>query len=184
MSSWSQDALNMIADNEDFYVSPHREDGSTYAPRRRRGRSSSMVMSMCAPPTDRSRGGTRRPSARRPVECWSPERSTRSPSNPSAARSTGRSTPPTRRSTRAARPCRSCRATDRSRRPSASPPAKRSIGAPAVAPVDEPADDQHDGREAEGGVSVSGSTVGVAAELAVVRPPRVGRLDDPSQPEP
>jgi hypothetical protein len=30
MSSWSQDALNMIADNEDFYVSPYREDGTTY----------------------------------------------------------------------------------------------------------------------------------------------------------
>jgi hypothetical protein len=30
MSSWSQDELNMIADNEDFYVSPYREDGTTY----------------------------------------------------------------------------------------------------------------------------------------------------------
>jgi hypothetical protein len=30
MSSWSQDALNMIADNEDLYVSPYHEDGTTY----------------------------------------------------------------------------------------------------------------------------------------------------------
>ena len=38
--------------------------------------------------------------------------------------------------------------------------------------------------EAELGVSVSGSPVGVAAELAVVGQPRVGALDDPAQPEP
>lgn len=31
---------------------------------------------------------------------------------------------------------------------------------------------------------MSAATVGVAAELPVVRPPRVGGLDDPAQPEP
>ena len=37
--------------------------------------------------------------------------------------------------------------------------------------------------EAERGVAVPGSAVGVAAKLAVVRLPRVGRFDDPSQSE-
>ena len=49
--------------------------------------------------------------------------------------------------------------------------------------VDEAADDEHDGREAEGGVAVSDAAVGAAAELPVVRPPRVRGFDDPAQPE-
>src|SRR5947207_1464246 len=61
---------------------------------------------------------------------------------------------------------------------------RRSFRAPSVAVGEELADDEDGGGEAERGVSVAGAPVGVAAELAVVRPPRVGRLDDPSQPEP
>src|SRR5437868_8266875 len=61
---------------------------------------------------------------------------------------------------------------------------RRSSRAPSVAVGEELADDEDGGGEAEGGVSVAGAAVGVAAELAVVRPPRVGRLHDPSQPEP
>ena len=53
-----------------------------------------------------------------------------------------------------------------------------------VAPTDESADDQDGGGEAEGGVAVAAAAVGVAAELPVVRPPRVGGFDDPAQPEP
>jgi hypothetical protein len=49
---------------------------------------------------------------------------------------------------------------------------------------EELADDEDGGGEAEGGVSVPCSAVGVAAELAVVRPPRVGGLDNPSHAEP
>jgi hypothetical protein len=30
MSSWSQEALDVIAETEDLYVSPFREDGTTY----------------------------------------------------------------------------------------------------------------------------------------------------------
>jgi hypothetical protein len=58
-----------------------------------------------------------------------------------------------------------------------------SVRAPAVSPGDEFADDEHRGGEAERDVSVAGSSVGVAAELPVVRPPRVRGLDDPAQPE-
>lgn len=43
---------------------------------------------------------------------------------------------------------------------------------------------RNDGGETERSVAVAGSSVGVAAELAVVRPPGVGRFDDPSQTEP
>jgi hypothetical protein len=50
-------------------------------------------------------------------------------------------------------------------------------------PVDEPSDDEGGGCEAESGVAASGASVGVAAELAVVRPPGVRRFDDPPQPE-
>src|SRR5436190_23069759 len=48
------------------------------------------------------------------------------------------------------------------------------LRAPAVSVGEELADDEDGGGEAEGGVSVPCSAVGVAAELAVVRPPRVG----------
>ena len=58
------------------------------------------------------------------------------------------------------------------------------LRAPAVSVGEELADDEDGGGEAEGGVSVPCSAVGVAAELAVVRPPRVGGLDDPSHAEP
>ena len=58
------------------------------------------------------------------------------------------------------------------------------LRAPAVWVGEELADDEDGGGEAEGGVSVSCSAVGVAEELAVVRPPRVGGLDDPSHAEP
>ena len=30
MSSWNQDDLETIAENDDLYVSPFREDGTTY----------------------------------------------------------------------------------------------------------------------------------------------------------
>src|SRR5712692_9148842 len=53
----------------------------------------------------------------------------------------------------------------------------------SAADVDEPTDDEDRRGEAERGVAVRGSAVGVAAKLAVVRPPRVGRFDDPSQSE-
>src|SRR4051812_42191312 len=59
-----------------------------------------------------------------------------------------------------------------------------SAGAPSVAVVDEFAGDEDGGGEAEGGVSVVVAAVGVAAELAVVRPPRVGGFHDPAEPEP
>jgi hypothetical protein len=56
--------------------------------------------------------------------------------------------------------------------------------APAVAPVDEFGRDQQSDDEAELGVSVSGSPVGVAAESPVVRQPRVGALGDAAKSEP
>ena len=58
------------------------------------------------------------------------------------------------------------------------------IGAPSVSPVDEFRCDQKDGDEAELGVAVFVAAVRVPAELPVVRKPRVGALNDPSQPEP
>ena len=60
---------------------------------------------------------------------------------------------------------------------------RRSGRAVAVAPDDEFHRDQDGGCEAEGCVSVVGAPVGAAAELTEVRQPRVGGLDDPSQPE-
>jgi hypothetical protein len=56
-------------------------------------------------------------------------------------------------------------------------------GAPAVSPVDELSDDEHDGGEAERGLSVAVASVGAATELPVVRPPGVGGFDDPAEPE-
>lgn len=53
-----------------------------------------------------------------------------------------------------------------------------------VAVGDESAGDEEDGGEAEGGVSVFGSAVGVALELAVVGEPGVGAFSDPAAPEP
>jgi hypothetical protein len=55
--------------------------------------------------------------------------------------------------------------------------------APAVAPVEESADDEDGGGEAERGVAMAGASVGVAAKLPVVRPPGVGGLNDPAQAE-
>jgi hypothetical protein len=55
--------------------------------------------------------------------------------------------------------------------------------APAISPGDESSNDEDGGGEAECGVSVSCSSVGVAAQLAVVRPPRVSCFDDPAQTE-
>ena len=49
--------------------------------------------------------------------------------------------------------------------------------------IDESTGDEDRGREAQGGFAVPGSSVGVAAELAVVRPPRVRGLDDPAEPQ-
>ncbi|CAA9577054.1 MAG: hypothetical protein AVDCRST_MAG33-3172 [uncultured Thermomicrobiales bacterium] len=46
------------------------------------------------------------------------------------------------------------------------------------------ADDEDGGGAAEGSVSVPCSAVSAAAALAVVRPPRVGGLNDPSHAEP
>ncbi|MFT7600368.1 MAG: hypothetical protein ACI8TP_003309, partial [Acidimicrobiales bacterium] len=57
------------------------------------------------------------------------------------------------------------------------------LGAPSISVVDESGDHEHGGGEAECGVAVAVSPVGVAPELTVVRPPRVGGFNDPSQPE-
>lgn len=54
---------------------------------------------------------------------------------------------------------------------------------PAVAVVEESSDDEYGRGESEGGVAVVFSAVGVAAELPVVRPPRVGGFNDPSTSE-
>ena len=68
----------------------------------------------------------------------------------------------------------------------APPPLKREaalIWAPSVASVDEPADDEDGCGQAERSVAMAWAAVGVAAELPVVRPPGVGGLYDPSEPE-
>jgi hypothetical protein len=60
---------------------------------------------------------------------------------------------------------------------------RRSRGAPSGAIVEEAADDEDGGGEAEGSVAVVGAAVGVAAELPVVGPPGVGGFDDSAHPE-
>jgi hypothetical protein len=58
-----------------------------------------------------------------------------------------------------------------------------SSGVPAVSPGGKFAENEHGRGEAERGVVVAALAVGVAAELTVVRQPRVGGFDDPAEPE-
>jgi hypothetical protein len=51
MSSWTRAQLHAIGDNDDLFVSPFCEDGTTYGTRPRHGLSSSAVTSTCEPPT-------------------------------------------------------------------------------------------------------------------------------------
>jgi hypothetical protein len=52
MSSWSEDDLRAIAENADLFVSPFREDGTTYGTPTRTWASSSAVTSTFEPAGD------------------------------------------------------------------------------------------------------------------------------------
>jgi hypothetical protein len=61
MNSWNEDDLRAIAESHDLYISPFREDGTTYGTPTRCGPSSSTARSMSAPPTGSNPAGTEPP---------------------------------------------------------------------------------------------------------------------------
>ena len=61
MNSWNEDDLREIAESHDLYISPFREDGTTYGTPTLVWPSWSTPRSMSAPPTGSNPAGTRRP---------------------------------------------------------------------------------------------------------------------------
>lgn len=82
MAEWSADELQAITENNDLFVAPYRDDGTTYGTPLRRGHSSLTETSTCAPPAAQSRAGIRLRSRKKQDAYASPACTTTSHSKP------------------------------------------------------------------------------------------------------